>query len=215
MPVLPPKGLYAITDCDNLDTQQLLDSTAAILANGAVLLQYRNKYDPPAAKQDKAEKIQALCREFNVPLIINDDVQLARSLRADGVHLGKDDTDCRKARIMLGPECIIGVSCYNELQRAITAVHDGASYVAFGAFFPTNSKQQTVPADISLVRKAREALSVPLAAIGGITPQNGGQLVAAGVNYLAVISGLYASSDPARTTRQYVNLFMQESNQNE
>ena len=215
MQKLPPQGLYAITDCDNLSMKQLLEYTAVILANGAALLQYRNKTDLPADSHNKAEKIRDLCREFNIPFIINDDIDLAISVNADGVHLGKDDMDCRKARIILGPECIIGVSCYNELQRARTAAKNGASYVAFGAFFPTDSKQQTVPADVNLIRQARQALAVPLAAIGGITPQNGGQLVAAGANYLAVISGVYASRDPATVTRQYVNLFRQDINQNE
>lgn len=212
---LPHKGLYAITDCDNLNLRQLLDYTAAILANGAVLLQYRNKSDSYPDKRDKAEKIRQLCHEFNIPFIINDDIELARSLNADGVHLGKYDMDYRKARVVLGPECIIGVSCYNDLKRAIAAERNGASYIAFGAFFPTASKRHTTPVDISLVQQARRTLSVPVAAIGGITPDNGGQLVTAGVNYLAVISGLYASAEPAITTRQYVNLFRQDMNQHE
>lgn len=215
MHILPQQGLYAVTDCDNLSLQQLLESTAAILANGAVILQYRNKSDSTAEKRSKAEKLQRLCNDFNVPFIINDDIDLARSLAADGVHIGKEDMDCRKARVLLGPERIIGVSCYNDLQRAASAVNNGASYVAFGAFFPTPSKLKTEAADVNLVRKARTALTVPLAAIGGITPQNGGELVAAGVNYLAVISGLYASTDPAESTRQYVRLFKQDKTQDE
>lgn len=212
---LPHKGLYAITDCDNLNTRHLLDYTAVILANGAVLLQYRNKTDQLPDRHTKAEKIQRLCHEFNVPLIINDDIELARTLKADGVHLGKDDMDCRKARVILGPECIIGVSCYNDIKRAMTAAYNGASYVAFGSFFPTESKRYTTQADISLLQQACRTLAVPVAAIGGITPDNGGQLIEAGVNYLAVISGLYASSDPATITRQYVNLFTQDMNQYE
>lgn len=212
---LPKAGLYAITDCENLDISTLLDYTSVILANGAALLQYRNKKDTAAKKIDKAEKIQELCHTFNIPFIINDDIDLARSLGADGLHLGENDMDCRKARIILGPECIIGVSCYNDLQRAAFAVSNGASYIAFGAFFPTDSKRGTVKAEINIIREARNTFSVPVAAIGGITPQNGKQLLVAGANYLAVISGLYASKDPANAARQYARLFRQDMNQNE
>ncbi len=203
MSKLPANGLYIITDCVTLSGEILLHKTRVILANGASMLQYRNKqHDPELAKS-----IQDLCKQFNVPFIINDNVELAGMLKADGVHLGKDDPDCKSARAILGSSAIIGVSCYNQLTLAQAAEADGADYVAFGAFFPTNSKTDTVTADISLLTQAQQQLPVPIVAIGGICPDNGELLISAGANFLAVISNIYHAEDTAAATRKMVKLF--------
>lgn len=207
MVTLPGKGLYAITDNLNLTTGELIDKTEQILGNGAVMLQYRNKDRDPAIRQSQAASLQKLCRRFNVPFIVNDDIELARTINADGVHLGRDDTSCRKARIMLGPASIIGISCYNDLERALVMEHSGASYVAFGAFFPTRTKTDTVKADPELLQTAKQKLTLPIVAIGGITPENGNALIDAGADFLAVVGGLYAAADAAVATRNYVRLF--------
>lgn len=210
MQTMPANGLYAITDCDNLQPAELLERSAAILANGAAMLQYRNKLSAAAEKHALAEKLQNLCQQFHVPFIVNDDIDLALALQADGLHIGKSDGSCRAARARLGPQCIIGVSCYNDLQRARDAATEGATYVAFGAFHETRSKQATVTADSELLRTARQTISLPIVAIGGINPANAAGLLSAGADFLAVISALYGNADAATATRQFVKLFTQE-----
>lgn len=204
---LPAKGLYAITNCMNLTTGQLLKKTAQILQAGAVMLQYRNKDADPPLRLHQASRLQKLCDQYGIPFIINDDPELARALRADGVHLGREDTECRNARIMLDPESIIGVSCYNEIERALAAEKSGASYIAFGAFFRSNTKPDAVKAIPELIKKAKQTINLPVVAIGGITPENGGGLVNAGADFLAVSSGLYANADTYNITKKYLALF--------
>lgn len=210
MITLPEKGLYAITDCEHLDTDILIRKSEEILDAGAVMLQYRNKSDDYELKQIQAELLQKLCDKYHVPFIINDDIELARKLGADGVHLGVDDTGCKKARIILGPDSIIGISCYNDLDRAIIIKNAGASYIAFGAFFPSQTKVNTVKADLKLIKIAKEKLNLPIVAIGGITTENGNSLIQAGADFLAVISGIYNPENTASITRDYVKLFNHE-----
>ena len=207
MITLPENGLYAVTDDKQLDTDVLVKKTDDILNAGAAILQYRNKTTNHGLKITQAKLLQGLCIDYSVPFIINDDVELARTLNADGVHLGHDDTDCKKARIILGPDKIIGVSCYNELDCGVTMQMCGASYVAFGAFFPTQTKANTAKAEPELIFTAKQKLNIPVVAIGGITPENGKILIDAGADFLAVISGLYNSEDPVKATRAYVKLF--------
>ena len=137
---------------------------------------------------------------------MNDDVSLAKDIAADGVHLGKDDGDIHLARETLGTK-IIGISCYNDIARAIKAEQDGADYIAFGAFFPSITKPDAKKAEIDLVKQAKLQLSIPVVAIGGITPENATQLIDANIDYLAIISGLYAASDTIKATQNYNDLF--------
>lgn len=211
MSVLPGKGLYAITDCENLDTDTLVDKTMKILDAGAAMLQYRNKSDNQELKQEQARLLHGLCNKYHVPFIINDDLELARKLDADGVHLGINDMNCKKARILLGPDRIIGISCYNDLDRAILMQDAGASYIAFGSFFPTQTRANTVKAELKVIKTAKQKLKLPLVAIGGITPANGKILLDAGADFLAVVSGIYNSKDTISTTRDYIKLFNQEN----
>ena len=200
------RGLYAITDCDNLSTQELLPVTEEILMAGVAALQYRDKSGNNDKRKYEAEKLRELCGKHNCPFIINDDVQLAKESGSDGVHLGSEDRDCKTARGELGPDAIIGISCYDSLEAAQDAVAEGADYVAFGSFYPTLSKQRTTAAEPELIIRAKERISVPIVAIGGITPANCRVLVECGADMLAVISSIYRAEHPYSTVKEFNRL---------
>jgi thiamine-phosphate pyrophosphorylase len=199
----PSSGLYIITD-HSLPDQQIINTTKVALNNGANVVQLRHKTS--GSVQSLALELLSLCRQSQVPLIINDDPQLAAQIGADGGHLGKDDADIKQARELLGEQTIIGVSCYNSLPLAIQAQSQGANYVAFGRFFSSASKPSATPADINLLTNARSQINIPIVAIGGITPENAGQLVTAGADCLAVIQGIYGHPDPQLATRNYLGV---------
>lgn len=200
-----PRGVYLITP-DEPDTARLLARTAPLLAAGATWLQYRNKTASDALRRDQATALQALCAAHGVPLIVNDDPALAQAIGAAGVHLGGTDGDIGAARSLLGPDAIIGASCYDQLANAERAVAAGASYVAFGAFFPTTTKVTSSRAHPDLLRQSA-ALGVPRVAIGGLSPDNVGPIIDAGADLLAVVSGIYAAQDPVATQRAYLARF--------
>lgn len=199
-------GLYAIT-ADELSTSELLHRSRLVLRGGARLLQYRNKLADEALRFEQASALRRLTQEFGVPLIINDEVALAVKVGADGVHLGATDGDISLARARLGADKLIGASCYNRLDLAREAAGQGADYVAFGAFFPTEIKPNAPQADLSLLRRARAELSLPVVAIGGITAQNGAALIAAGAGALAVISAVFSAPDIELAAQKFSNLF--------
>ena len=199
------KGLYVITP-DETNTAELLRKVHLALLGGARVLQYRNKIADAALRHEQAGALRTLTREFAVPLIINDDAALAQQVEADGVHLGGDDGSVTNTRALLGSGKIIGVSCYNRLALAQAAVVEGADYVAFGSFFASTVKPDAVIATPDLLRQARHELAVPLVAIGGITAQNGAQLLEAGADALAVISAVFAAQDIQGAARQFSNL---------
>ncbi len=201
---LPGKGLYAITPTQAKTDAQIIDDVIAIIKGGACMLQYRDKR--PKSNIHLARQLLQICRTANIPLIINDRIDLAETIGADGVHLGKNDTDIVQARKRLGPEMIIGISCYNDLNRALEAENLGASYVAFGRFFPSSSKPLASPAHIDILRQAKTRITIPVVAIGGILPENAPQLLAAGANMLAVIGGLF-NECPEQSARRYQLLF--------
>ena len=200
---LPRCGLYAITDGPRAD---LLAACDAALRGGAALLQYRDKSADRVRRHDEAAALAALCARHGVPLIVNDDVELAVAVGAAGVHLGEDDVDIAVARACLGERAIIGVSCYDSLERAQTLAREGADYLAFGAFFPSPTKPTARHATPGLLRAAKP-LGLPLVAIGGITPDNAPGLIAAGADFVAAISGVFGAADPATATRRYATLF--------
>jgi len=201
------RGLYAITDPALTPGPRLLRSVAAAISGGAVMVQYRHKAAPPVERRREAEALLELCRTRGVPMIVNDDVPLAAAVGADGAHIGKDDMPVGEARNMLGRHAIIGVSCYNSLQAACAAAEAGADYVAFGSFYPSTVKPQAVRAELELLQQAHARLSLPIAAIGGITPENGARLVAAGADLLAVITGVFGEPDIDAAARRYAALF--------
>lgn len=200
------KGIYAISDCENLTNDELIKKSEDILKEGISIFQYRNKEPNKSNKKELALNLQSLCHKYNTPFIINDDVALAKDILADGVHLGSDDEKIENARKILGPK-IIGISCYNDIELAIAAEKAGADYVAFGSFFPSITKPDANKASIELLQKAKSCLAIPIVAIGGITPENGKQLINANVDFLAIISGLYSTPDTVSATKAYKNLF--------
>lgn len=209
-PIHAISGLYAITpDC--ADTAELLRRTQLVLAGGARVLQYRNKTANKALFLAQAQCLRELTRQFSVPLIINDDVQLAAQVGADGVHLGAEDATPNAARAVLGQQIIIGVSCYNSPSLARKAVMEDADYVAFGAFFTSTVKPDAVAANIELLHQMHTELEVPLVAIGGITTQNGADLIKAGADALAVISALFDAADIQLAAQSFSKLFVQDS----
>jgi thiamine-phosphate pyrophosphorylase len=198
-------GLYAITDGAGLPT--LAAAVESAIRGGVRLIQYREKSMHRDRRLGEARALLELCRGHGISLIINDDVALAAEIGADGVHLGRDDGRVEDARVQLGPRAVIGVSCYDSLERAVQAAHEGADYVAFGSFFASGSKPTAVRAPVTLLSEARRRLDIPLCAIGGITPQNGADLVAAGADMLAVIRGLFGAADVNATAKAYSKLF--------
>jgi thiamine-phosphate pyrophosphorylase len=198
----PARGVYAITDGPRLD---LIAAVEAALAGGATIVQYRDKSSDHARRRAEAQAIKDACDRHGAPLIINDDVDLAAEIGA-GVHLGEDDGDFASARARLGPDAIIGVSCYDSLDRAHAAAEAGADYLAFGAFFASPTKPNARRATIELLRAAK-SLGPPIVAIGGITPDNASPLIDAGANFVAVISGIFAAADIEQATRRYATLF--------
>lgn len=198
------RGLYAITPAC-ADDRALLAFATSVLAGGAALLQYRGKDDAPAVRARRAAALAQLCRAAGVPLVVNDDLALAQRVGA-GVHVGGSDAPVAEARARLGPDAIVGASCYGELARARRAREEGASYVAFGAFFPSPTKPGAAAADPALLRQAA-ALGLPRVAIGGIRLDNAATLVAAGADLVAVISDLADHPDPAQRAAAYAALF--------
>ena len=200
------RGLYAVTDPALTPPQCLVEQVRAALAGGAVLIQYRDKRSTGREKATLAAALLAACRAAGAPLIINDDVELAAAIGADGVHLGRDDPSPAEARRRLGPEAIIGVSCYNELAHGEAAAAAGADYIAFGRFFASATKPGAAAADPALLQHARRC-GVPVVAIGGITAANGGALIAAGADLLAVIHGIFGQPDAERAAAKITALF--------
>ncbi|HLF38894.1 MAG TPA: thiamine phosphate synthase [Burkholderiales bacterium] len=199
-------GLYAVTP-DIADTPGLLATAEAALAGGARLLQYRNKSASSALRLAQARALLALCRGFQVPLIINDHLDLALAVNADGLHLGAEDGSLAATRKRLGPARVLGASCYDQLERALEAERLGADYVAFGSFFPSSVKPGAVRAPLALLRDAKRRLSVPVVAIGGITLDNAPQLIAAGADGIAVVSALFGADDVRLAARRFSALF--------
>ncbi len=200
------RGIYALTP-DTSDTEDLLNRVGIALDNGIALLQYRNKSRDPGLRLEQAQALVELCRQHQVPCIINDDLELALKVKADGLHLGQEDGPLAPARAALGNEAIIGRSCYNSLDLAQAAFEEGANYLAFGRFYPSSTKPNNAQAQLSLLTEARARFPLPLVAIGGIRPENAEPLIRAGASYLALIGGLFQARDIARACQQLNQLF--------
>ena len=207
MTPLPDRGLYAITDPALLPPARLLGAVEAVILGGAVMVQYRNKSGAPDLRRQQARALLSLCRSHAVPLIINDDVVLAGAVGADGVHLGRDDPPVDRARELLGSRAIIGVSCYNQPARALGSQTAGADYVAFGRFFRSSTKPAAVQCSPEMLREVQPRLSVPVVVIGGIKPENGAALLQAGADLLAVVGGLFGTTDPRAAAARFARLF--------
>lgn len=200
------RGLYAITP-EQADTARLLAQVSEVLSGGASLLQYRSKSTDVTFLHEQASELLALCRRFGVPLIINDNIRLADLTGADGVHLGQEDASLREARIVLGKNRIIGVSCYGDLDLARQAERDGADYVAFGSCFPSRIKPEAPRVALDVLHAAHLELQIPVVAIGGITQAHMPSLLGAGVDAVAVISALFDAPDRALAASLFVTHF--------
>ena len=200
------KGLYAITP-DLGDTEALLRMVEAALEGGARALQYRNKVGDAALRLEQARGLARLCRSHRVPLIINDYLDLALEVGAEGLHIGAEDGSIAEARRRLGPDRILGVTCYQSIENALEAARIGATYVAFGGFFASPVKGGSGGAPMSILGEAKRRTGLPVVAIGGITVDNAPQLVAAGADSVAVITALFSAPDVKAAARQFSAIF--------
>lgn len=200
------RGLYLITPNWN-DTERLLASTEAALRGGAALVQYRHKDADATLRLEQASALLALCRRHGRPLVINDHLELCMHLDADGVHLGGADLGIGHARRLLGPDKIVGASCYGQLTLARAAQLAGASYAAFGGFYPSPVKKYDFVTEPTLLDTARAELALPIVVIGGMTPENAAPLVARGADMVAAITSVYGEADPEGAARRFGSLF--------
>ncbi|OIQ99105.1 thiamine-phosphate synthase [mine drainage metagenome] len=200
------RGVYAVTP-DESDTDTLLAKVELALQGGVSVLQYRNKSASHKLQTQQARILLPLCRQYQVPFIINDSIKLCLTLDADGVHLGADDGDLIAARDRLGPNKILGASCYNRFDLAEIAQQAGVDYVAFGACFASSTKPHAPVASLDLFERASQQLKIPAVAIGGITLDNAVSSIAAGASAIAVINAIFSATDIASATRQFSRLF--------
>lgn len=199
-------GLYLVTPNWD-DTERLLAVSEKALQAGASLLQYRHKTASAALRLEQAEALLKLCRTHQVPLIINDHIDLCAELDADGVHVGGTDMSVAQARKLLGKNKIVGASCYGQLVLAENAYAQQASYVAFGGFYPSLVKQYPVTTPSDIVARAREVIPLPIVVIGGMSPMLAKPLIEGGAQLVAAITSVYNSEDPSSAAREFVSLF--------
>jgi thiamine-phosphate pyrophosphorylase len=202
------RGLYLVTpDWD--DTAALIAATGQALRAGAALVQYRHKSASPELRREQAAQLLALCRRHGRPFIINDHLDLCMELDADGVHVGGLDASVAEARKALGAGKIVGASCYGDRQLARAASTSGASYVAFGGFYPSRVKQYPVTTPADIVDWAKAEIPLPCVVIGGMTPQNAAPLVARGADMVAAISSVYGAQQIDAAVHDFAQLFDQ------
>ena len=199
------QGLYLVTpDWD--DTRELVRVTELALQGGAALVQYRHKTADPALRKEQAQSLHALCRRYQRPFIINDHVDLCLALDADGIHVGGTDATVAEVRAAVGPSKIVGASCYGSLELARDAHRAGASYVAFGGFYPSRVKKYPVTTPIDIVAQSKATIPLPTVVIGGMTHDNAAPLVAVGADMVAAISSIYLATDPQAAAATFVQM---------
>ncbi len=203
--MLKVQGLYAITP-DEPNTDLLITKVEAALQGGVRVLQYRNKLASHQLKTQQASALLQLCQQYHVPFIINDSIKLCLTLGADGVHLGAEDGNLAQARAQLGPDKLLGASCYNRFDLALLAQQAGADYVAFGACFASSTKPHAPLAALALFKQASEHLQIPIVAIGGITLQNASLVIDAGAHSIAVINAIFNANDVKLASQQFSQL---------
>lgn len=206
MPPTIKKGLYAITP-NETDTTVLLTKVELALQAGIALLQYRDKISTNTERLRRAKALHTLCLDYDTPLIINDDPELAAASNAEGVHLGQGDTPIQRARELLGEKTIIGITCHHDLSLAIEAQNCGANYVAFGRFFNSSTKPGAALADIELLQQANKQLAIPITAIGGLTLENVEPIITAGAQNIAVVEGVFSQKKINLACEYFSKLF--------
>lgn len=202
-------GLYVITDPGLLACQQLLPAIEQALEGGVKMVQYRNKKADAQTQKKQSKQLKQLCQQYQIPLIINDNITLAAEIHADGVHIGQHDQSIQHARNKLGSDAIIGVSCYNQLELAEKAASNGANYIAFGRFFASKTKPEAIQAMPAIIRQFKQNHAIPVAAIGGINHDNGHQLIAAGADMLALIHGVIGQNNIYQAAQAVARLFIE------
>lgn len=207
-------GLYAIADTGSCDENTLFEKVHMVLDAGCRVLQYRDKSNDDSKRQMQALELRRITAKKGAIFIINDDAGLASRVKADGVHCGKDDVGIAETR-KLFPDLLIGASCYNSIDLAEQAINDGADYLAFGRFYPSPTKPEAISADLEILQQAKSKFSQPIVAIGGIVTENAGFLISSGASAVAVISGIFATADPYRSSRDICALFDNQQRQGE
>ncbi|MDO5590786.1 MAG: thiamine phosphate synthase [Lachnospiraceae bacterium] len=193
--------LYAVTDRHWLGEKTLYEQVEAALKGGVTFLQLREKELSKEAFLEEAKEIKKLCNAYRVPLIINDDVELAVNIDADGVHVGQNDMEVKEARKKLGPDKIIGVSA-RTVEQALKAKEQGADYLGVGAAFVTGTKTDAVEVGPKRIREVCEAVDIPVVAIGGITKENMKELAGTKIAGVALVSAIFAQDDIEAGTKE-------------
>ncbi|HEY4317050.1 MAG TPA: thiamine phosphate synthase [Herbaspirillum sp.] len=207
VPMALRRGLYLVTpDWD--DTERLLRVSEEALRGGAVMLQYRHKTANAALASEQADALLALCRRHEVPMIVNDDVDLCLRIDADGIHVGGTDSKVGDVRAAVGQGKIVGASCYGALALAHEAAQAGASYIAFGGFYPSQVKQYAMGTPPELIAQAKAAIALPVVVIGGMSVENAAPLVAQGADMVAAISSVFAAPEPRGAAQSFERLFV-------
>jgi thiamine-phosphate pyrophosphorylase len=200
-------GLYLITDTKLIPRERFVETVEAAVRGGATMVQLREKETPREEVIRLGQALLAVTKRYDALLIINDHPSVAKAVGADGVHVGREDPPVSEARALLGPDAIIGASCYGDVTRAASAERDGANYVAFGTPFPSPTKTKRTDISLGIFREAKQQVSVPVFAIGGITIDNARQVIDAGADGLAVVSGVFAAADVEAAARALAQLF--------
>lgn len=201
------KGLYVITDKKLISRDRFVETVEQSIKGGAGIVQLREKDTPVYQIIEIGIELLKVTKRYNVPLIINDSPELAKEIGADGVHLGGDDKSIKEARKILGDNSIIGATCYNEIERGLDAVGNGADYVAFGTPYYTPTKPERQPTSIeTLIQAVKLITEIPIFAIGGITRENARPILGTGVDGIAVITSIYGSPDPENAARELAQL---------
>jgi thiamine-phosphate pyrophosphorylase len=201
------QGLYLITDTKLIPRERFVETVEAAVRGGATMVQLREKETPREEVIRLGQALLAVTKRYDALLIINDHPSVAKAVGADGVHVGREDPPVSEARALLGPDAIIGASCYGDVTRAASAERDGADYVAFGTPFPSPTKTKRTDISLGIFREAKQQVSVPVFAIGGITIDNARQVIDAGADGLAVVSGVFAAADVEAAARALAQLF--------
>jgi thiamine-phosphate pyrophosphorylase len=201
------KGLYVITDKKLIPRDRFAATVEKAINGGANVVQIREKDTPRDEIISLGRDLLSLTKKYGVPLIVNDSIELAMEIGADGVHLGEDDPPIAHARDVLGNDKIIGVSCYGKIDRGLNAEREGADYVAFGTPYFTPTKPERAPTSFDVLREAVSRIkNIPIFAIGGITPENADIVLETGVDGIAVITGVFGSDDPERAAKELAEI---------
>jgi thiamine-phosphate pyrophosphorylase len=204
------RGLYAITDTKLIPRQRFVETVEAAVRGGATMVQLREKDTPRPELIRLGRELLAVTRRYGALLIINDHPSVAQEIGADGAHVGREDPPVAEARALLGPQAIIGASCYGDVGRAVAAEQDGADYVAFGTPFPSPTKTKRTDLSLEIFRQVKQHVKVPVFAIGGITIDNVQPVIDAGADGIAVVSGVFGAADVEAAARALAELFGEE-----